>query len=275
MPKIKLACETYTWQMPGEQYKGKLEHIMEIAAQAGFTGIEPEASFLQHLSDPQRMKAALQKYNLELAVFVYVEDWLGKKETPDEQKRADEWIKFMEHFPEALFLLVQMPGKDREDLRNRQQNLLSCVNAIAKRSADKGIRCSYHPNSPMGSIFRTEEDYEVLLNGLNSLLIGYTPDVGHIAKGGMDPLSIIRKYRDLVNCVHYKDMYTDGSWAPMGEGSIDFIGITNYLEQSGFEGWIVVEDECDIAITDPDTVAINDGVYNRNVLEPLLSRVVQ
>jgi inosose dehydratase len=221
------------------------------------------------------MKAALKKYNLELAVFVYVEDWLGKKETPDEQKRADEWIKFMEHFPEALFLLVQMPGKDREDLRSRQQNLLSCVNAIAQRSADKGIKCSYHPNSPMGSIFRTEEDYEVLLNGLNSSLIGYTPDVGHIAKGGMDPLSIIRKYRDLVNCVHYKDMYADGSWAPMGEGSIDFIGITNYLEQSGFEGWIVVEDECDMAITDPDTVAMNDGVYNRNVLEPLLSRVVQ
>jgi inosose dehydratase len=275
MSKIKLACETYTWQMPGEQYKGKLEHIMEIAAQAGFTGIEPEASFLQHLSDPQRMKAALKKYNLELAVFVYVEDWLGKKETPDEQKRADEWIKFMEHFPEALFLLVQMPGKDREDLRSRQQNLLSCVNAIAQRSADKGIKCSYHPNSPMGSIFRTEEDYEVLLNGLNSSLIGYTPDVGHIAKGGMDPLSIIRKYRDLVNCVHYKDMYADGSWAPMGEGSIDFIGITNYLQQSGFEGWIVVEDECDMAITDPDTVAMNDGVYNRNVLEPLLSRVVQ
>jgi len=275
MPKIKLACETYTWQMPGEQYKGKLEHIMDIAARAGFKGIEPEASFLQHLSDPEKMKAALQKYNLELAVFCHVEDWRSEKETPDERKRADAWIKFMEHFPEALFLLVQMPGKDRQDLHNRQQNLLSCVNAIAQRAADKGIKCSYHPNSPMGSIFRTEEDYKILLNGLNSSLIGYTPDVGHIAKGGMDPLSIIREYRQLVNCVHYKDMYTDGRWAPMGEGSIDFVGITNYLKQTGFEGWIVVEDECDMAITDPDTVAMEDGVYNKDVLEPLISGVVQ
>ncbi len=35
MSKIKIGCETYTWQMPGEQYKGKLEHIMEITSRAG------------------------------------------------------------------------------------------------------------------------------------------------------------------------------------------------------------------------------------------------
>ena len=61
MTKIKLACETYTWQMPGEQYKGKLEHIMEVASRAGFRGIEHDSSFLHHLSDPELMKAALQQ----------------------------------------------------------------------------------------------------------------------------------------------------------------------------------------------------------------------
>jgi len=271
MTKIKLACETYTWQMPGEQYKGRLEHIMEIASRAGFGGIEPDSSFLHHLSDPALMKAALQQYHLEMAVFCYVEDWRNAKQTADEEGRANAWLKFMEHFPDTIFLLVQMPGQDREDLQQRQQNLLSCVNAIARRAAAKGIKCSYHPNSPMGSVFRTEEDYKILLNGLDASVIGYTPDVGHIAKGGMDPLAIVQEYRALINCIHYKDMYKDGRWAPMGEGSIDFVGITNHLTQTGFEGWIVVEDEADLAITDPDSVAMKDGLYNRQVLEPLLS----
>lgn len=272
MPKIKLGCETYTWQMPGEQYKGKLEHIMDIASRAGFTGIEPDSSFLHHLSDPSLMKEALKKYSLEHAVFCYVEDWRNKEETDEERKRADNWIKFMEHFPDTIFLLVQMPGKDRKDLEERQQNLLSCVNAIARRATDKGIECSYHPNSPMGSVYRTEEDYKILLNGLDSSVIKYTPDVGHIAKAGMDPLSIVKQYRELINCIHYKDMYADGRWAPMGEGIIDFTGITEYLKTTGFEGWIIVEDECDKAITDPDAVAMADGVYNREVLEPLINR---
>jgi inosose dehydratase len=267
---MRLACETYTWQMPGEQYKGRLEHIMEIASRAGYKGIEPDSSFLKHLSDPLRMREELSRYQIELAVFCYVEDWLSPTETAEERKRADDWLKFMEHFPEAIFLMVQMPGKDRANLEERQRNLLSCVNAIAKRAADKGLVCSYHPNSPAGSVYRTEEDYKILLNGLDASVVGYTPDLGHIAKGGMDPLSIVKQYHELVNCIHYKDMNADGSWAAMGEGVIDFVGTTKFLKSIGFDGWIVVEDECDRAITHPDEVALQDGIYNRNVLEPLL-----
>jgi inosose dehydratase len=112
-----------------------------------------------------------------------------------------------------------------------------------------------------------------LLNGLDHTVIRYTPDVGHIAKVGMDPLSIVKEYHELINCIHYKDMYGDGRWAPMGEGCIDFIGITNYLKSIDFEGWIVVEDECDKAKTDPDSVAMEDGLFNRKVLEPLISHI--
>lgn len=272
MNKIKIGCETYTWQMPGEQYKGKLEHIMSITAKAGFQGIEPETSFIRHLSDPVLMKETLNQHHLELAVLCLVEDWRTPQETQEERAHADEWIDFLQHFPDTLLLLVQMPGNDRSELQVRQQNLLKCVNQIAQRAADKGIICSYHPNSPAGSVYRTEEDYKILLNGLDTSVIRYTPDVGHIAKGGMDPLSIIRQYRSLVNCVHYKDMFDNGKWAPMGKGIIDFKGITQALVQTGFEGWIIVEDECDQAITDPDGVTLTDGIFVGEVLQPLLQK---
>ena len=150
---MQLACETYTWQMPGEQYKGKLEHIMDVASRAGYKGIEPDSSFLQHLADPALMKQALDKYALELAVFCYVEDWKHPQETAEERGRADKWIEFMQHFPRSLFLLVQMPGKDRENLAVRQQNLLSCVNAIARRAADRGIECDRKLRSTGNTLF--------------------------------------------------------------------------------------------------------------------------
>lgn len=270
MNTIRLACETYTWQMPGEQYKGKLEHIMDICSQAGFAGIEPETSFLQHLEDPVLMKEALAKYNQELAVLVVVEDWLHPKETEGERTRADKWIKFMAHFPDTVLLLVQMPGNDRSNLEERQANLLSCVNAFAGRATEQGITCSYHPNSPKGSVYRTATDYEILLNGLDPKVIGYCPDIGHIAKGGMDPVEIMRKYRSQTNLVHYKDMYDDGRWALTGKGDIDFETITKELVASGYQGWIIMEDECDECITDPDGVTLKDGVYIDEVLRPWL-----
>lgn len=275
MSGIKIGCETYTWQMPGEQYKGKLEQIMQVCQQAGFTGIEPETSFLQHLEDPGMMKDALAKYDLELAVLCVVEDWLEPQESSGERERADKWIEFLKHFPDALLLLVQMPQQDRAQLRERQDNCISCCNAFAQRATDQGIRVSKHPNSPAGSVFRTADDYKIMIDGLDEKYIGYCPDVGHIAKGGMDPLAIMKKYRELTNLVHYKDMYEDGRWAQTGEGSIDFIGITEYLIETGYEGWIIMEDECDECITEPDQTTLEDGKYINEVLKPLLATIPQ
>jgi inosose dehydratase len=266
MKGIRIGCETYTWQMPGEQYKGKLDHIMKVCEQAGFQGIEPETSFLRHLEDPILMQETLLKYNMEFAVLCVVEDWWHPKETIEERKRAEKWIRYLSHFPETMLLLVQMPGKDRKNLVERQNNLLNCVNAFSKRAKAEGIQCSYHPNSPQGSVFRTASDYEILLQGLNHDVVGYCPDVGHIAKGGMDPLEICKKYRPLINLVHYKDMYTNGRWALTGEGDIDFKSITTYLKETGYQGWIIMEDECDDAITDPDGVTLKDETFIRDFI---------
>lgn len=93
MRNIKIGCETYTWQMPGEMYKGKLDHIMGICNKAGFIGIEPETSFFGDLADPVKMKETLQKHNQELAVLVHVEDWRNPKETDDEKsEQGNGWI---------------------------------------------------------------------------------------------------------------------------------------------------------------------------------------
>jgi len=271
MSKIKLACETYTWVMPGgNKYAGKLDHIMGICQKAGFAGIEPDASFMDNHKDPVKLKEDLDRHGLEFTALAYVEDWLHPKETDEERQSADAWIEYLQHFPDTIFLNVQMPQSDRENLRQRQDNMISCVNALSRRAAEKGIICSNHPNSPEGSVFRIAADYEVLLDGLDLQACGYCPDVGHIAKGDMNPMDILRKYRDTINLVHYKDMHSNGEWAATGEGDLDFVEITKYLVETGYEGWIVMEDECDEAINNPDWLTIRDGVYIMNEITPLL-----
>ena len=186
MGHIQIGCQTYTWQMSGEKYLDKLPHIMNISSRAGFSGFEPETQFLGELYAPQRMAEELQDKGIKLAAVCLVEDWLHPEETEQERANADEVMAFLKHFPETVLCTCQMPGDDRSNLKERQQNLLTCVNALSKRAADQGILCAYHPNSPGGSIYRNEEDYEILLNGLDASVTGWAPDVGHIAKGGMD-----------------------------------------------------------------------------------------
>ncbi|MCH2207981.1 MAG: sugar phosphate isomerase/epimerase [Lentisphaerales bacterium] len=144
---------------------------------------------------------------------------------------------------------------------------------MSRRAAAKGVVCSYHPNSPESSIWRTQSDYDRLLPKLDAKVLGWTPDVGHMAYTDMDPVQMMRDYRSLINHVHYKDMHADHSWALMGEGIVDFKTITEDLVDSGFEGWIVVEDECERSVKEQNQVTLECGTYSDEVLRPLIEKV--
>lgn len=264
---IKFGCQTYSWQMSGDTYRGRLRHMAGIATAAGFQGIEPEVVMLGAHRDPETMRSVLKEAGTDLVSIVLVEDWAAPAETPAERANADHFISYVHQFPSAVLVLCQMPGDNRDRLHERQRNLLSCINAVSKRAANRGVRCTFHPNSPDGSVFRTAADYEFLLEGLNEAT-GFTPDVGHIAKGGMDPLGTIHAYRSRVDHIHFKDIDDRGQWVPTGKGIIDFPGITRYLSDTGYQGWIVLEDESPDARDNPDEAVARNGEYITRFLPP-------
>jgi inosose dehydratase len=259
---IKMGCQTYTWQMSYEKYSNQLDHILDVVKSAGFAGIEPEVCMLGSYADrPEELAAGLNRRGLELGALCLVCDWRGPEETAKERQEADRAMDYLKRFPGTLLALCQMPGQGRFDLAQRQRNCVACCNAIGCRAADAGIDAAFHPNSPAGSVFRAEEDYKVLLDGLDGRVVGFAPDAGHIAKGGMDAPEIFRRYRFAIRHVHFKDMAADGTWAQMGQGIIDFPAIIAGLRASGYAGWIMIEDESPRAEISPDAVTTDNGKY--------------
>jgi len=267
---IKYGLQTYTWQMSFDKYAGKVEHILDITKRGDLHGVEFETCMLGKVFDsPEAFKEMLADRNMELACLCLVCDWLHVGETSDEAKLADKAIHFVKGFPHALLSLCQMPQKDRENLAERQKNALACMNNVAKRAANHGIKNVFHPNSPPGSIFRTADDYKVMLDGLDGNYIGFAPDSGHIINGGMNVYDIFNDYMPLIQHVHFKDVGADGVWRVMGEGITDFVKIVSMLHASGYNGYIMVEDESPEAEVDPDAVSIRNAEYIRNKLMPL------
>ena len=271
MSAVRFGCQFYTWQMSGARYVGQLPHITQVIAAAGFAGIEPETGMLgAYYADPAALKAVLEQQALALGALTLVPNWLEPAETEQERAEAERVFNYLGAFPGTRLILVQMPGQDRAHLRQRQQNAMACINAVAARAADWGIACSYHPNSPPGSVFRTLEDYQILLDGLDSRVISFAPDTGHVAKGGIDVLALFETYRPLIQHVHFKDMNAAGEWTAMGAGVIDFPRIVTRLRDTGYDGWIMVEEESAAAETDPDGATTQNGGYLRKVLLPLV-----
>jgi inosose dehydratase len=268
---FRFGSEVYTWFMSGNgtTHQNKLGHFIEIIAQAGFTGIQPIFTWMGDLVDPDRLEAKLKEQGIELAALALALDWNGAEESENERIIADNAIALLERFPGAVLNTVQIPT-GRHDLEARRRSLVNIVNTVSARAAAKGIPCSFHPNSPHTSIIRTEEDYKVVLESLDTTVTGWTPDVGHIINGGMDPLTKMKEYASLINHVHYKDWNGEPEFALMGKGKVDLVSITQWLKDINYNGWIICEDEGEEALEDPDFVTLHDGRWILNDLIPSL-----
>lgn len=266
---FRFGSEVYTWFMSneGKTHEGRLGHMIEVIKTAGFTGIQPIHFWMGDLSDPHRLADKLKEQGIELAAIALALEWNGQEETGKEREEADETIRLLQHFPGAILCTVQKPT-GRHNLEARRETLVNIVNTISRRAMDKGVPCSFHPNSPHTSITRTEEDYRVILESLDSSATGWTPDVGHIINAGMDPLQKMKEYEALINHVHYKDWNGEPEFTLMGNGKVDLLGITQWLKDKDYKGWIICEDEGEEALQDPDFVTLHDGKWIREKLLP-------
>lgn len=257
---FRFGSEVYTWFMSnsGKTHENRLGHMMEIIAKAGFTGVQPIHFWMGDLSDPALLEAKLKETGLELAAISLALDWKGAEETEQEKKEADQMISLLERFPGAILCTVQIPS-GRHELETRRKNLVNIVNTVSRRAKERGVPCSFHPNSPHSSIIRTAEDYAAILPALDNAATGWTPDVGHIINGGMDPLEKMKEYAHLINHMHYKDWDGEPEFTLMGNGKVDLPGITQWLKDINYTGWIICEDEGAEAVEYPDFVTLHDG----------------
>ena len=268
---IQFASQTYSWQMSGA-WAGRLGEIAPVVARSGFGGIEFEVVMSDGYETADAVARLLSGNDLTLAALTLVLPWRHQSETNDERTETDRVIEVVRQFPEAKLVLVQVPyTAPPADRAAAQDALLCCLSSVTRRARAAGVSPTFHPNAATGSIVRDFADYERVMPHLPSGL-GWTPDTGHLAVGGMDCLEMIRRYRERVDHIHLKDADAAGNWVPNGSGVIDMAGAVELLAQTGYSGWVVVEDESPEARDDPNAVAAANGDFVRTMLRPIVER---
>jgi inosose dehydratase len=161
------------------------------------------------------------------------------------------------------------PGAPRLD-RDGRRALARTVLAIAEIARDHGLRPVLHPHA--GTHVELPEQIEPLLDLCELCL-----DTGHCAYVGADPVALYRRWADRIPYLHLKDAdpaRRDGEfWAsvragvfrPLGDGVVDLRGLLAALDEHGFDGWAVVEQD-----RAPGGDPVADLVTGRRALEALL-----
>ena len=159
---------------------------------------------------------------------------------------------------------------------NHHQAMTLGLNLAAEELAAIGVRSTYHPHA--GTLVETRYEFERLLAAVDESLIGFCPDTGHIAFAGDDPVAAFVDYADRITHVHIKDvdgpllerskaegldfmeMTRRGVFAALGKGTVDLARVVGALNESKYQGWIVVEQD---AAPNP----LQDSIASREFLE--------
>jgi inosose dehydratase len=162
---------------------------------------------------------------------------------------------------EGCEVLLSNPARPWDDrslsLTTDQWQLLAArTRQAVDIAAEFGLLCSFHPH--LSTYVESPWEVERLLELTD---VALTLDIGHIRLAGGDPSECATAWKDRINHVHVKDVSLavlaaaraahrsdfDTWWAqvctPLGAGDVDIDGFLRTLLTSGYDGWLVVEQD--------------------------------
>lgn len=282
--KIKLGIAPIGWtndDLPELGKENTFEQCVSEMALAGFTGSEvgnkypKDYKVLKHKLDARGMTICNAWFSTFFAI--------GK-----EEETIKEFIKHRDFLYEVGARVIgcseqsySIQGLDKSIFDEKPHfteeewnRIFEGYNKLAKLAAEKGMKVCLHHH--MGTGIQTPAEVDKFMEGTNDdvyLLF----DSGHIyysenSQKAMEDL--LRKYIDKVAHIHLKDVRNNvveeirkekgaflagvkrGTFTVPGDGDLDFAPLFAIIENSNYEGWLVVEAEQDPALANPFEYAV-------------------
>jgi inosose dehydratase len=250
-------CEVPGWglQLPPERVFAEMVELGIRATELGPQGWLP--------LDGAQARAALDGFGLRLVggfvPLVVHEPALGATREQAVRAAAQLAAAGADVFVAALVADLEWsppPAVDDDGWKRAGEHL----HQIADLAAAEGLELVLHPH--VGTIAESATDVERALERTD---VRWCFDTGHLFIGGVDPAQFVRSHAERIGHVHLKDVdarlaaevrsgarslveaVQAGLFRPLGEGDAGIGEAVDLLEQSGYERWLVLEQ--DIAIT--------------------------
>jgi len=245
--------------------------VLDEIAQAGFAGTElGPYGYLP--AEPKRLRQELQQRKLVLCsafVAIALGDAGALAEGLAQVRRTAQLISaagakqlvLSDEITEARSAVA-----GRRDEANRLswtdaewKTAIGAVRAVIEACRGFGLRVAFHHH--VGTHVETPEEIARLLTSVPATDFGLCLDTGHYYYGGGDPAELLRQFPGSVQWLHLKDVdaarlaearerqldfhagVRHGVFAPLGQGAVDFAGVLALLQQQGYRGWAVVEQD--------------------------------
>lgn len=254
-------CEVPDWgiQLPAERVLGEMQTLGLQATEFGPAGFLPDS--------PEAKAEFLARFDLKaVGGFLPV---LLHDAGHEPLTQVDAFIDDCLAAGARVVVLAAISGVDGYDDRPvldelQWKTMLNNLDRIADHAESRGVIAVIHPH--IGTMVENAEDVSRVLAGSH---IGLCIDTGHLVAAGADPVAITTANAQRVEHVHLKDVDRDvaakflakqmtfseavsaGLFCVLGTGSVDLRSMIGALDDAGYEGWYVLEQ--DVKWTAADT----------------------
>ena len=243
--------------------------VLDEMVAAGYEATEHDWFFP---SDPDELNRALAERGLRLCAayqalpFHDAEDMSARLAAFDQLLRflvavgVGDLIVAFDMTPDRAAIAGHVPADGSAGLTDAQwQTTLRNLAAVGKAAAAHGLRTHFHNH--VATYVETPEELDRLLAGLDFDAVDICFDVGHHAYGGGDPVAFVARHHARIGHVHLKDVdpsvlrsarerrlgFEDALrefvFCELGQGVVDITAIVRTLIDSGYGGWVVVEQD--------------------------------
>ncbi|MGD9713438.1 MAG: sugar phosphate isomerase/epimerase family protein [Thermomicrobiales bacterium] len=273
---IRLASAPINWGIttPGQEGNPEPSDVLEAVASAGYTGCEI-GPFEYFGTSAEEVKAKFAEHRLEIVAF-WVDVPLA--EALSEEHRS--WVKSVCERLSAMnapFLIVSdLMTDQRLAIAGRvsgfpehwwtdddwAQVRLTLIEMAAIADAH-GRTLVVHPH--LGGHIESGPEIEKLIMAIEGTDARLCIDTGHFRVGDVDAIPVLSRQMERTVHVHAKDIDGEvlgrlrsgelgiweaidaGLFCDLGDGVIDWEGFRNALDEGGYEGWVVAEEDRSLA----------------------------
>jgi len=241
---MRIGCQINTWG------KMDLPSILPEVKEAGYEGFEAAMPKIQeYMDDAKAFGEMIGRYGLVLSSVYVPGKWHIREEREKDLANCRKAAEFASALGCKQLIVGGSTMKPEDDEKAVLAETAMRYNEIGRIGKEYGLEVCVHPHAHPGATVASPAQIAEIMDTTDPELVFLCPDVGgHVVKGGGDAVEIHRVYADRIKYVHFKDIGADGEWRLLGEGITDYPTIVRLLRESGYDGWIIAEEECKPAI---------------------------
>ena len=234
--KLRIGHTGITWGNDSEQA------VKDIAG-LGYYGFETFGNVLEAWDAKGGLKPVLDQYKLPLISAYCSCNLVDPDKRQDELDKMARWAALIKKCGGSVSV-VGPNGVKREsyDFKSSKATIISRLNETAKMLTDLGVTPVLHQHT--GTCIETRDEVYAVLDAVDTRYLKFGPDIGQLAKGGSDPVQVVKDYLPLVRHMHLKD-FNGGEhflgYCPLGQGKVNIPAILDMLEKANTQAMIMVE----------------------------------